>query len=84
MKRVKKVQENLKLLIQGKDNINNKFQDNINNDIQKKPININTQQNQFNDDEEFYGENPNDFNSQPNKNIKNNDESSKIEKIFVI
>ena len=36
MKRVKKVQENLKLLIQGKDNINNKFQDNINNDIQKK------------------------------------------------
>ena len=62
---------------QGKDNINNNFQENINNDIQKKPININPPQNQFNDDEEFYGENPNDFNNQPNKNIKNNDENEK-------
>ena len=55
----------------------NQGQDNINSNIPKKAININPPQQEFNDEEEFYGGNPYEFDNKQNNNIKNNNDEGK-------
>ena len=63
-------------------NIVNNINNNISNNMNNKMINNPPLQNQFNDDEEFYGENPNDIENKSDNNNNKNENNNKEEYAF--